>query len=147
MTSDHHYLIESFVIATQSTNLCSEPVNINRPSGISTRLTGGALDALTAAGWANRLGTSLFRLKYGLDAALYRAALIEYRRIALETAHRLNWPDDELTGFLAEFVLLAWLTDRRLWVKGELIERAAILRTLLKEEERQTAAAMIGALR
>lgn len=110
MTSDHHYLIESFVIATQSTSLCSEPVNINRPSGISTSLSGGALDALTAAGWANRLGTSLFRLKYGLDAALYHAVLIEYRRIALEAAHLLSWPNDDLTGFLVEFVLLAWLT-------------------------------------
>ena len=147
MTSDHRYLIESFVVATQSTSLCSEPVNINRPSGISTRLSGGALDTLTAAGWANRLGTSLFRLKYGLDAALYHAVLIEYRRIALEATHLLSWPDDELTGFLVEFVLLAWLTNRRLWVKGELIERAAILRKLLTEEERQTAAAMIGALR
>ena len=147
MTVDYHHLIESFVVATQSTSLCSNPVNINRPSGISTRLSSGALDAITAAGWANRLGTSLFRLKYGLDATLHQSVLIEYRRIALEAAHLLGWTDDDLTWFLADFVLLAWLADRRLWVKGELIERAAILRKMLTQEERETAAAMIGALR
>ena len=142
----HDDLIERFVVSMQSTSLCSKPIYINRASGISTHFSSVALDSITAAGWANRLGSSLFRLKYGLDAAVYKNVLIEYRRIAIEAAHLLEWPDDELTEFLAEFVLLSWLTDRRLWVKGELRERAEILRKMIKEEERQTASFMVMAL-
>ena len=72
----HNDVIERYVVSTQSSSLSSTPMYINRPSGISTRFSGVALDSIIAAGWSRRLGPSLFRLKYGLDASLYQNVLM-----------------------------------------------------------------------
>ena len=144
MTPSLQDIAERFVLSTQSANLSSQAIHINRGSGVSTTFPSGAINSVIAAGWARRLGSSLFRLKYGLDTSVYRSVLTEFRLIAIEAAHLLEWPDNELTEFAAEFALLAWLTDRPL--RGELAERIGTLKRMLTEEESQTALFMAKAL-
>ena len=140
-------LIESFIRSSQSTNLSIQAITVNCASGVSRTFSSNSLDLIIAAGFSRGIGTSLFRLKYANDASEYRGVLEKFERMAVLVSIRLNWGDEEMVLFMAEFVLDAWILDRQLTTKGKWIERTAILQNLLKDEERKTVAGMIAALR
>lgn len=105
----------------------------------SIRLNSLDIDVICAAGMARHWGTSLIRLKYGNDASEYRSVLRQWQSIAVDTANRLNWEDEELARFMAEFVLLAWLLDRDFQGKGEWKRQCIILRNKLNREALEAA--------
>lgn len=117
-----------------------EPIRSYAPS----RSHSSDLEIIIAAGMANRLGTSLFRLKYALQACEYRPVLTRYRQMAAQASVRLSWGDEELAQFLAEDVLAAWLLDRPFHGKGEWKRRCVVLRNLLTSEEQKAASALIA---
>ena len=108
----------------------------------SQRLTSLDLDLICAAGLSRHWGTSLIRLKYGLDPTVYRSVLRQWQHIATDTGDRLQWPDRELTAFLAEDVLLGWLLDRAFQGKGEWKRRCIFLRNKLNMESLEAASIM-----
>ena len=100
----------------------------------SQRLTSLDLDLICAAGWSRHWGTSLIRLKFGLDAGEYRAVLRQFQRLAMDTGDRLQWGDPELTEFLATEALHGWLLDRAFQGQGEWKRRCIFLRNKLNRE-------------
>lgn len=126
VTESEERIIEGYATAAQSRRLCDS-----------------CLTFLHAGSRLNRWGTSLLRLKYGLDASEYAPVQATFRHRAAEVASKWRWREPELVSFLAEFVLDAWLLDRRLFVSIDLKQMSRVLRNVLKKEEEETAAGLI----
>ena len=140
----HRDLSEWYASAiTHGVIYSSLTIESSTPSGkTSLRLNGRDIDVIIAAGLSKHWGASLIRLKYGLDPTVYRLVLRQWRDMATDTGDRLQWPDRELTAFLAEDVLLGWLLDRAFQGKGEWKRRCIFLRNKLNTESLEAASIM-----
>ena len=140
----HREIAERYAASTTRGRLYSSVTIETGSPGCKTsqRLTSLDLDLICAAGMARHWGTSLIRLKFGFDASEYRAVLRQWQDMATDTGDRLQWPDRELTAFLAEDVLLGWLLDRAFQGQGEWKRRCIFLRNKLNTESLEAASIM-----
>ena len=150
MTDGEERVTEWYVRAARSGRLYFEIDVEKKESGVvrngwlmnwktSKRLKSNDLFVICAAGLCRRWGTRLLRLKYGLDASEYPRILTRLKQMAIEASPG----DTELVALMAEYVLQAWLLDRRLRCKGEYRLIAQMLQNFIRKEERQTAQELI----
>ena len=140
----HREIAERYAASTTHGRLYSSMTIESGSPGCKTyiRVISLDLDLICAAGMARHWGTSLIRLKFGHDASEYRAVLRQWQDMATDTGDRLQWPDRELTAFLAEDVLLGWLLDRAFQGQGEWKRRCIFLRNKLNTESLEASSIM-----
>lgn len=91
-------LAQRYVKATQSGNLMNDRYHVDT-------------DYLAAIALSRKLGSLLFRVKYGNDATSFNALLLAWEKIVIDKATVLDWPAHISRRKVAALSLAHWLNN------------------------------------